>query len=199
MNKKEKLMKEINDEVLALTVSPLYSYRTENNYVPVIGEGSLNASIMFVGEAPGEKEAITNKPFCGRSGKVLDQLLESIKLSREDIYITSVVKDRPQDNRDPTKEEIALYGPFLDRQIEIIKPKVIVLLGRYSMNYLFAKANIEDKLQPISKLHGEVFEGNFGYGKVALIPVYHPAVGLYSPKMRPVMLEDFKKLKGFKK
>jgi uracil-DNA glycosylase family 4 len=191
-------MEQIRDELLSLAASPLYGYRTENNYFPVIGEGTLDARIMFVGEAPGKKEAETDRPFCGRSGKLLDEMLLSINLDREKVYIGNLVKDRPQDNRDPTPEEIALYAPFLDRQIEIIKPKVIVMLGRLSMNYLFSKAGIGDKLQPISKMHGELFEGDFGYGPVKLLPLYHPAVGLYNPNMRGAMFEDFKKLEAFK-
>lgn len=197
MDKRE-AMKQIRDEVLALTSSPLYAYRTENSYIPVIGEGSHDTHILFVGEAPGEQEAKSARPFCGRSGKLLDEMLMSISLDREKVYIANLVKDRPQDNRDPTPEEIALYAPFLDRQIEIIQPKVVVMLGRHSMNYLFKRAGIEDKLLPISKMHGELFEGDFGYGKVALLPLYHPAVGLYNPNMKGVMFEDFKKLEQFK-
>lgn len=195
---KHEQMKQIRDEVLAFSVSPLYTYRKEHSYFPVIGEGSHDAHIMFVGEAPGEQEAKTARPFCGRSGKLLDEMLAHIGLDRQSVYIGNLVKDRPQDNRDPTQEEIALYAPFLDRQIQIIKPKVIVMLGRHSMNYLFAKAGIPDKLQPISKMHGQLYEGDFGYGKVALLPLYHPAVGLYNPNMKTVMLEDFKKLIPFK-
>ncbi len=195
---KHEQMKKIRDEVLALTLSPLYAYRTENKYFPVIGEGTHDAHIMFVGEAPGEKEAQSARPFCGRSGKLLDEMLASIKLDREKVYIGNLVKDRPQDNRDPTPEEIKLYGPFLDRQLQIIKPRVIVMLGRHSMNYLFARAGIADKLQPISKMHGQLFVGDFGYGKVSLLPLYHPAAGLYNPNMRGVMFEDFKKLEQFK-
>jgi uracil-DNA glycosylase family 4 len=195
---KHEQMKEIRDELLTLTTSPLYAYRTENHYFPVIGEGTHDAHIMFVGEAPGEKEALSARPFCGRSGKLLDEMLASINLDREKVYIGNLVKDRPQDNRDPTPEEIALYAPFLDRQIQIIKPRVVVMLGRHSMNYLFARAGIADKLLPISKMHGHLFEGDFGYGKVKLLPLYHPAVGLYNPNMRSVMFEDFKKLEQFK-
>lgn len=190
-------MKVIRDEVIALTSSPLYTYRTENNYFPVIGEGSHDAHIVFVGEAPGEQEAKTARPFCGRSGKFLDELLESIKLDREKVYIANLVKDRPEDNRDPTPEEIAMYAPFLDAQLDIIKPRVVVMLGRHSMNYLFKRAGIENTLQPISKIHGQLFEGNFGYGPVMLLPLYHPAVALYNPNMRVVLLEDFKKLQEF--
>jgi uracil-DNA glycosylase family 4 len=196
MDKHEE-MKKVRDEVLALTASPLYAYRAEHNYFPVIGEGSHDAHIMFVGEAPGEKEAQSARPFCGRSGKLLDEMLGSIKLDREKVYIANLVKDRPPENRDPSPAEIALYVPFLDRQVEIIQPRVIVMLGRHSMNYLFTRAGIGDKLQPISKMHGELFKGDFGYGKVALLPLYHPAVGLYNPNMKAVMFEDFKKLEQF--
>lgn len=191
------MMKAIRDEIVDLKASPLYIYRTSNNYFPVIGEGTHDAHILFVGEAPGENEAKQAKPFCGRSGKLLDEMLASIALDRTTVYITNLVKDRPQDNRDPTEEEIELYSPFLDRQITIIKPKVLVMLGRYSMNYLFAKAGIKDKLLPISKMHGTVFEGIINGQPVHLLPLYHPAVGLYNPSMKEVMFEDFKKLKAF--
>lgn len=197
MDKRE-AMEKIRDELLGLKTSPLYQYRVDNNYFPVIGEGTHDAHIVFVGEAPGKKEAESARPFCGRSGKLLDEMLASIKLDREKVYICNLVKDRPQDNRDPTPDEIALYAPYLDRQIEIIKPQVVVMLGRLSMNYLFAKAGIGDKLQPISKMHGQLFEGDFGYGKVKLLPLYHPAVGLYNPNMRGVLFEDFKQLERFK-
>src|SRR5580704_7867425 len=110
-------MKKIRDELFEFKQSPLYEYRTANKYFPVIGEGSHDAHIMFVGEAPGMNEAKTGKPFCGASGKLLSELLLGIGASREKVYITNVVKDRPQDNRDPTPEEIILYAPFLDRQI----------------------------------------------------------------------------------
>lgn len=195
--KKEALMQEIVDEIIACTDSPLYQYRIENKYVPVIGEGSLSAKIFFVGEAPGKTEAETGKPFCGRSGKFLDEMLASIGLERKNVYITSVVKDRPEDNRDPTANEIALYGPYLDRQFNIIKPKVIVLLGRISMKYVFAKAGIEDQLDTIGTMHGKVYGGNLSYGKVVLLPLYHPAAALYNPKSKHVLLEDFKVVKKY--
>ena len=190
-------MKKIYDELVTLTESPLYNYRTSNGYVPVIGEGSLNAKILFVGEAPGKNEAITGRPFCGASGKVLDTMLQSVGLLRSDIFITAVVKDRPPENRDPTPKEITLYSPFLDRQLEIIQPKVIVLLGRYAMNYIFEKAGIKDLLEPINKMHGKIFEGELSYGKVFLLPVYHPAYALYNSNNKPGMMLDFLKLKKF--
>jgi uracil-DNA glycosylase family 4 len=190
-------MKKITEEILALRTSPLYEYRKEHNYIPVIGEGSLTSKIFFVGEAPGKLEGETGRPFIGRSGKFLGEMIESIGLAREDVYITSVVKDRPQDNRDPTPKEIALYGPYLDRQLEIIKPKVIVLLGRISMKYVFKLAGIEDKLDTIGAMHGKVYEGKLPYGNVTLLPLYHPAAALYNPKNKQVLLEDFKVVKKY--
>lgn len=195
--KKAELMQEIVDDIVRQSDSPLYKYRMENKYLPVIGEGSLNAKIFFIGEAPGKTEAETGKPFCGRSGKFLSEMLESIGLERKNVYITSVVKDRPQDNRDPTQKEIALYGPYLDRQLEIIKPKVIVLLGRISMKYVFPLAGIGNELETISTMHGKVYEGTLSHGKVILLPLYHPAAALYNPKNKQVLLEDFKVVKQY--
>jgi len=148
-------MKKIRDELLVFTASPLYEYRTTNNYFPVAGEGSHDASIMFVGEAPGKTEAMTGKPFCGAAGKFLTVLVESIGLTRPDVYITNIVKDRPQDNRDPTPEEIELYAPFLDRQIDIIQPKIIATLGRHSMGYVMKHFDLDLELEPISRIHGK--------------------------------------------
>lgn len=136
MNSKDEGLREIKDEVVQLTQGELTQLRRENNYFPVIGEGSHDASIMFIGEAPGENEAKQGRPFVGRSGQFLNQLLEGIGIKREDVYITNIVKDRPPKNRDPLPSEIELYAPFLDRQIEIIKPKVIATLGRFSMQYV---------------------------------------------------------------
>src|SRR3989344_3381944 len=114
------LLRKNNDEVINLNKSPLYKERIKNKVFPVIGEGSHHAKIMFIGEAPGRNEAATGRPFCGASGKILDELLASIGIDRKDVYVTNIVKDRPPFNRDPLPEEINAYGPFLDRQIEII-------------------------------------------------------------------------------
>jgi DNA polymerase len=190
-------MGSIRDEVLALKESPLYAYRVENGYLPVIGEGSDGAKVMFVGEAPGEKEAKSSKPFCGPSGRILDELLASIGMDRAKVYVTSVVKDRPQDNRDPSPEEIALYAPFLDRQIAILRPRVIVALGRHSMRYLFGRFGLAGSLQPISKIHGKEFKAAAPYGEVTIVALYHPAVALYNGSMKKGLLEDFKALKKY--
>ncbi len=189
------LLRAIRDEVVAFKESPLYKERIRNRAYPVIGEGNHYAEIMFIGEAPGRVEAQTGRPFAGPAGKILDELLASIGIARKDVYITNVVKDRPPQNRDPLPEEIGHYGPFLDRQIEIIKPNVIVLLGRHSMRYVMEKFDLSRQIEPISKIHGHVFEASAPYGKVKIIPLYHPAVALYNPDLKDVMMKDFQKIK----
>lgn len=191
-------LKAMNDELFALTESPLYRYRTENKYLPVIGEGSHDARIMFVGEAPGETEAKTARPFCGRSGKLLDELLASIGMDRTSVYITNLVKDRPPENRDPSLVEISIYAPYLERQIDIIRPKVIATLGRHSMKFIFEKYGLASELQVISKIHGRTFQAQASYGPVTIIALYHPAVGLYNGSMKPVLKEDFRTLEKYK-
>lgn len=200
MSKKDEALKKIKDEVIELKVSPLYAERIKNKYFPVIGEGSHSAEVMFIGEAPGENEAKSGRPFCGRAGKVLDLLLDSAGIERRDVYVTNIVKDRPPGNRDPSPEEIAIYAPFLDRQIEIIKPKVIATLGRFSMQYVMNRYGLEWELAPISVLHGQVFDFNFSAedgsasgGK--FVPLYHPATAIYNQHLLGTLKTDFQVLK----
>lgn len=191
-------LEKIKEEVLALTSSPLYEYRISNNYLPVIGEGSCDAKIMFIGEAPGKNEAKTGKPFCGTAGKILDELLLSVNIDRKDVYITNIVKDRPQKNRDPLPEEIEIYGPFLDRQIDIIKPKIIATLGRYAMGYVMKKFGLEEELEPIGKAHGKVYKAQVSYGHVDIVALYHPCVAIYNRSKLSILKYDFKILKSKK-
>ena len=199
MKKEERFekMKEIRNELLRFKESPIYSYRIKNKYFPVAGEGSHMAHIMFIGEAPGKNEAETGRPFCGASGRLLDEMLASINLKREDVYITNVVKDRPPENRDPTPSEITLYAPFLDRQINIIQPKVIATLGRFSMDYIMTHLGLSSRLKSISNMHGKEFEAEMGYGKVTIVPLYHPAVALYNGSNKEILLKDFQVLKKY--
>ncbi len=195
-------MKAIRDELLAFTHSPLYEYRTANKFFPVVGEGSHDAAIMFVGEAPGQNEAKTGRPFCGAAGKFLTLLIESIGLTRDKVYITNVVKDRPPENRDPTPEEIALYSPFLDRQVQIIQPRVIVTLGRHSMGYVMRRYDLDLELEPISKIHGKsfqtvYFDADSNPQPVTIVTLYHPASALYNGGMRDIHKKDFEVLKKF--
>ncbi len=191
-------LRQIRDELVALTESPLYDYRTANKYYPVPGMGNHDAKIMFIGEAPGENEAKQGRPFVGAAGKFLDELLKSIDLSREDIYITNIVKDRPPDNRDPSKAEIALYSPFLDRQIDIIQPQVIATLGRFSMTWLLTRYNSPDKAKTITALHGQTIPLQANFGTISMVALFHPAQALYDPSKRDIQFTDFKVLEQFK-
>jgi uracil-DNA glycosylase len=195
MDDRDQKLKDIKDRVLHLKESSLYEERVKNGVFPVIGEGNHTASLMFIGEAPGEKEAATGRPFVGRSGKFLNELLESVGIKREDVYITNIVKDRPPKNRDPKPEEIELYAPFLDEQIAIIKPKIIATLGRFSMQYIMNRYGLSSDIDAISKLHGKIFNTEIAGEKVKIVPLYHPAVALYNPNNKTELKEDFKIIK----
>ncbi|MBI2064407.1 MAG: uracil-DNA glycosylase [Candidatus Yanofskybacteria bacterium] len=198
MPDRTELLRKVKEEVINLKKSPLYAERVKNKVFPVIGEGSHQAKIMLVGEAPGKNEAATGRPFCGSAGKILDQLLASAEIKREKVYVTNIVKDRPPFNRDPLPEEIEIYGPFLDRQIEIIQPEVIATLGRFSMGYIMQRLGIGAQLAPISRLHGQVFEAETSYGTVKIIPLYHPAVAIYNQNTKEELKRDFQVLRQFR-
>jgi len=194
-NRTEQL-RSIKTEVFELRDSPLYEYRTQNGFYPVIGQGDHFAKIVIIGEAPGLDEARGGRPFVGKSGKVLDRLLSSINLSRDDIYITNVVKDRPPNNRNPLPQEIEAYSPFLLRQLQIIQPQAVVTLGKFAMEYVAELASVENKVNKISQCHGQSYPINLGYGKMSFIPMFHPAVALYSPEKFTVLKQDFAQLKS---
>jgi uracil-DNA glycosylase len=185
----------IAEGLLSLEASPLYAYREENGYLPVIGEGARDAQIMFIGEAPGVQEARSGRPFVGNAGRVLDTLLESIGLARADVYITNIVKDRPPENRDPYVAEIELYTPFLLRQIEIFQPLVIATLGRFAMDFILEQFDLPQKGQQIGELHGKALKAEASYGQVTVVPLYHPAAAFYNEDLQRVMEEDFRMLK----
>ena len=191
------LLRAIRDEVVNLTESPLYQFRVDNGYFPVIGQGSHYADIMFIGEAPGKNEAETGLPFCGASGRVLDDLLASIHVPRADVYVTNIVKDRPPNNRDPQRAEIDLYAPFLERQIDIIQPKVIATLGRFSMEFILRQFGSMKAGLRISQVHGTVIRVRTGYGEAAVVPLFHPAAALYNANQRATLEKDFQVLKQF--
>ena len=188
LKEKEVLLKQIRDDIVNCTKCSLYKTRI----LPVIGQGNYSAKIMFVGEAPGAKEDKTGMPFCGASGKFLDKLLSSAGIKREDVYIANLLKCRPPKNRGPKPEELKVCTSFLDRQIEAINPKIISSLGRYSMEFLMKKFNLEDQIGLISKIHGKVFDIK---NNIKLVPLYHPAVAIYNANMKSVLIEDFKILK----
>lgn len=184
MTKKQKLLDELNDMMAAACQCELRHTAIQ----PVPGDGSAQAKILFIGEAPGKKEDEQGKPFIGAAGKFLSEMLASINLKREDIYITNVVKYRPPNNRDPLPKEVADCWPWLTAQIQLINPKVIVPLGRHAMERF-----MKDK--KISEVHGQLFELDIpGFGKRKYYPLYHPAAALYNGGMRKTLLEDFSRI-----
>jgi uracil-DNA glycosylase len=146
----------------------------------VFGDGNIDADLVFIGEAPGKNEDIQGIPFVGAAGKFLNEMLAMIELKREDIYITNIVKYRPPNNRDPLPEEKAAFLPYLHQQLEIIEPKLIVTLGRHSMDVLLPGLKI-------SQVHGEPKRYQ---GKVYL-PLFHPAAALYNGGLRQTLIDDF--------
>jgi len=193
IQEKTKLLKEIKDEVVTCQKCPLSATRT----LPVIGAGSHDAHIMFIGEAPGANEDATGIPFCGRAGKILDEIIDSIGLKREDVYICNVLKCRPPGNRDPKPEEKVSCVDYLKKQIEVIQPRIICSMGNHATGFIFEQFGLSDKLVGISKIHGQTFDSlSFSY-PVKIVSLYHPAVATYNSKMKEVLLEDVKVLKKF--
>jgi len=176
-------------QILTCTKCGLHKYR--KNAVP--GEGRINATLMFVGEAPGAHEDEEGRPFVGAAGKLLTQLIESIGLKREDVYITNVIKCRPPGNRDPTDDEIEACSPYLVKQIVMIKPKVIVALGRHSARFLFTSAGL--KWSSMTAMHGRVYDVEVFGVKARLVATYHPAAALYYPKLKPELERDFQTIR----
>jgi len=172
----------VSSEVVVCTKCRLC--QTRRNAVP--GEGLESSKVIFVGEAPGEQEDAQGRPFVGAAGKLLTELLASVGLRREDIYITNVVKCRPPNNRPPRKDEAAACRPYLNRQISLITPRIICPMGNSAINSLL------DSDKSVTDLHGMPLES----GKVTFFPMYHPAAALYTFQLRKVMEEDFKKLRG---
>lgn len=156
---------------------------------PVMGHGNPKAEIVFVGEAPGQREDEQGIPFVGPAGKLLDELLGTIGLKREDVYITNVVKFRPPQNRDPTPEEKEACLPFLQMELGIIKPKIIAPLGRHALTQFFTKMSI-------TEAHGKPHRIADG---VTIFPIYHPAAALHNPNLRQALFDDFAALGAFLK
>jgi DNA polymerase len=149
---------------------------------------------MFIGEAPGEKEDRSGRPFAGRAGTVLQDLLISIGLSRKEVFITSILKCRPPGNRDPRDDEITSCRPYLPRQIALLRPSVIVAMGRFSAAVMMDQFGM--RKGRISEIHGNLFRAETPYGSVVLFPVYHPAVVTHNPRLRDDLIQDFQQLKN---
>lgn len=149
----------------------------------VLGEGNPDARVMFIGEAPGAEEDKQGRPFVGKAGQLLNDMLKLINFQREDVYITNIVKYRPPNNRDPFDEEKTAFLPFLYKQIAIIQPRLIVTLGRHSMNAFLPSFRI-------SQVHGQPKRK----GGIVYLPLYHPAAALYNGGMRQTLVDDFMKI-----
>ena len=188
MNNQEQQLAEIAKEISHCNRCNLYQEATQ----AVPGEGNSQSEVMFIGEGPGFWEDKQGRPFVGQAGKLLDKLLESIKLPRKEVFIGNVVKHRPPENRDPLPEEIEACASFLDKQIAIIDPRIIVTLGRFSLNKFFPG-------EYISKIHGQARFVDFAGKKRIVIPMYHPAAALRSSIIMEEIKKDFQKIIQFLK
>lgn len=161
-------------------------YNTRNNIV--VGYGNPNADIMFIGEAPGRNEDIKGIPFVGEAGSILNELLKQLHLAREDVYITNVVKCRPPNNRDPTNEEIDRCSRYLEEELKIVAPRIIIPLGRFATKYIVERFGIE--FTSISKMHGVPIP----VGGITIVPMYHPAYAIYDSTKKNILINDFKRI-----
>jgi len=181
----QKLLDQIKADILKKNICPDLA-KTATNLV--MGDGNANADIVFIGEAPGKNEDLQGLPFVGAAGKFLNEMLAGIGLSRKDIYITNIVKYRPPNNRDPLPDEKKAFWPYLLRQLSVIEPKVIVTLGRHSMEYFLPD-------QKISAIHGQPkrikMQRDGETISVVILPLFHPAAALYNGSMRETLIEDF--------
>lgn len=150
----------------------------------VMGAGSLDAKIIFIGEAPGKNEDEQGIPFVGAAGKFLNEMLTLAGMNRDEVYITNIVKYRPPNNRDPLPNEKQAFWPYLIRQLQIIDPVIVVTLGRHSMEYFLPGKSI-------SQIHGQPKRIQFGDKKIVIVPLYHPAAALYNGGMRQLLMDDF--------
>jgi uracil-DNA glycosylase family 4 len=202
---KQQLLDEIREQILRDKVTPdLKSTATQL----VFGAGSPDAAVLFIGEAPGKNEDQQGLPFVGAAGKFLNEMLEMVDLKRADVYITNIVKYRPPNNRDPLPNEKAAFLPYLQAQLEVIQPKIVVTLGRHSMNCFLPDLQI-------SKIHGQpkririnmrrqaerIGQGETGASPeatngmpIVILPLFHPAAALYNGSMRQTLIDDFAKI-----
>jgi len=193
MERDEKQVKidKLRAQVAKCTRCPLHATRT--NAVP--GEGDVNADIMFIGEAPGRNEDLQGKPFVGRAGDIFDKLLDSIGLTREQIYLCNILKCRPPGNRNPLSSEISACVGSLDLQIKIVNPKVIGTLGNFSTTYIFEKFQVPPA--KISSVAGRVMNVTTPFGPKKIVPVFHPAVATYNVHKMDLLISHFQAFKPF--
>lgn len=182
---KQALLDDLKDDIIAHNLTPELAAQASQL---VMGDGNADAEIVFIGEAPGKKEDIKGLPFVGASGRFLNEMLLAAEMDRSDVYITNIVKYRPPNNRDPTKQEKQAFLSYLLRQLEIINPKVIVTLGRHSMEFFLPEARI-------SEVHGQAIQKTITLGDNSyqwlIVPLYHPAAALYNGSLRQTLKDDF--------
>jgi DNA polymerase len=184
MFSKSEQLEKLNQKMSACSQCILRSNCTQ----VVFGAGNPKAKIMFIGEAPGKKEDAAGEPFVGSSGRILDKMLASIKIKRDQIYLTNICKCRPPENRDPLPEETEACQRWLEKQIEIIDPEIIVTLGKYALNYFLPSAKI-------SEVHGQIIAVDIKKnGQINLFPLHHPAAARQNRKTRTLFNEDFQKI-----
>jgi len=192
LSKRQRALQNLAEKLAKSSACPLR--KTAKHAVP--GEGNAKAEIFFIGEAPGRQEDETGRPFVGAAGKMLNELLHTIGLDRADVFITSIEKFRPPNNRDPKPKEIMACFPYLEAQIDIIKPKVIVTLGRHALRRMleWEKNQGIDENISMDQLHGKLFLGPSGR---LYFPVHHPAAILYQRSLKELVQKDFRKLGKF--
>ena len=191
LEEKQFKIDKLRAQIASCARCPLHATRT--NAVP--GEGDVNADIMFIGEAPGRNEDIQGKPFVGRAGEVFDQLLNSIGLTREKIYLCNILKCRPPNNRNPLAGEISACVGSLDIQIKTVNPKVIGTLGNFATTYIFEKFDVLPA--KISSVAGRVIDVETPFGPKKIVPVFHPAVATYNIHKMDLLLSHFQAFKPF--
>jgi DNA polymerase len=178
---KQQLLDQIKADILKKNICPDLA-KTVTNLV--MGDGNIDADIVFIGEAPGKNEDEQGLPFVGAAGKFLNEMLAAAGMDRSDVFITNIVKYRPPNNRDPSPEEKKAFWPYLLKQLQVIEPKVVITLGRHSMEYFLPDMKI-------GQIHGEAQQIQFGDHKIVVVPLYHPAAALYNGSLRQTLIDDF--------
>ena len=181
IDNKQSQLDKIRADIIEKNICPELAAQATNL---VMGDGDIDAEIVFIGEAPGKKEDETGLPFVGAAGKFLNEMLAAANMERSDVYITNIVKYRPPNNRDPEPAEKAAFWPYLLKQLQIIEPKVVITLGRHSMEYFLPGLKI-------GQVHGQPKRIQFGDHKIVIIPLFHPAAALYNGGLRQTLIDDF--------
>jgi uracil-DNA glycosylase family 4 len=185
IEEKRESFQNLSQEILNCRKCELWQTRTN----PLVGDGDIHSKVVLIGEAPGFHEDLQKTAFIGQAGKVLDELLKSIRLLRKDIYITNLLKCHPPQNQSPTQMQTKACAGYLYRQLKFIQPKVILTLGKYASQELFKTVFLP--FSKISEMHGKSFQIKASYGKVWIIALYHPSAACYRPEMLEILKKDF--------